>query len=77
MKVICELNNQGLYGILSCEQYAYIVRVYITNDLLDFYNKVNEFPRPIYYMSFGNGVTAEDRLLELLEHPEWTVLKYG
>ena len=26
---------------------------------------------------FGNGVDAENCLLELLEHPAWTLLKYG
>jgi hypothetical protein len=34
-------------------------------------------PGPIYVMSFGNGVDAENRLLELLEHPAWTTLKHG
>ena len=43
---------------------SYIVRVYIDNRQL-----LNEV--------FGNGVAAENRLLELLEFPDWTVLKYG
>ena len=43
---------------------SYIVRVYVDNRQL-----LNEV--------FGNGLAAEDRLLELLEFPEWTVLKYG
>jgi hypothetical protein len=26
---------------------------------------------------FGNGVDAENCLLDLLEHPAWTILKHG
>ena len=26
---------------------------------------------------FGNGVDAEDYLLDMLEFPEWTILKYA
>lgn len=33
--------------------------------------------RPILAEVFGNGVKAEDRLLDLLEFPEWTMLRYG
>ena len=26
---------------------------------------------------FGNGVDAEDYVLDVLEYPEWTILKYA
>ena len=28
-------------------------------------------------VGYGNGVLAEDVMLEFLEHPEWTLLQYG
>jgi len=38
--------------------------------------RVNFDGQPLHHEVYGNGVTAEDRLLELLEFPEWTALKY-
>lgn len=31
----------------------------------------------LYVQSFGNLSMAENKLIELLEFPEWTMLKYG
>jgi hypothetical protein len=31
----------------------------------------------LYIMCFGNRTQAENKLIELLEYPEWTVLKYS
>lgn len=81
--LICHLENAGLWAEItfSSNRYvntSYILRVYRTSDI----ERANSNPelgyeQPIYTMSFGNGVSAEDRLLELLEHPAWTMLKYG
>lgn len=77
---LCYVENQGLIGTVSfyinLSTVSYIVRVWRRSDILD--NMSSPFfADPIYIMSFGNGVSAEDRLLELLEHPAWTLLKYG
>lgn len=79
MILMCDLTNQGLYGNLTYEQDAYLVRVYRVSDIIDYGHLVGKvkYPSPIYYMSFGNGVQAEDRLIDLLENPAWTLLKYG
>jgi hypothetical protein len=50
-----------------------------------FYNTTaNSYMVTVYYNDrqlvvkvFGNGVSAEDYVLEVLEHPEWTILKYA
>lgn len=74
------LENQGLIGEVSyyANQFAisYILRVWRRSDILDNIGN-SSFIDPIYVMSFSDGVRAEDRLLELLEHPAWTLLKYG
>lgn len=71
---------------------SYIVRVYKASDYFKTpemtFTRFNDgseerwdwtipWTYPFYYMSFGNGVTAEDKLLELMEHPAWTCLKFG
>ena len=66
--IACDLHNQGLFGYIEVYQYSYVVRVFRDTDLK---------AGPIYVMSFGNGVDAENRLLDLMEYPDWTVLKYG
>lgn len=33
--------------------------------------------KDLYIMSFGSKNKAEAKLIELLEFPEWTMLKYG
>ena len=70
------LENQGLIGTLEHHQdsRSYIVRVYMASD---FKTPVMTWVYPFYYISFGNGITAEDKLLELMEHPAWTCLKFG
>jgi hypothetical protein len=47
-------------------------------------NEVNSYLVSIYYGDrklvvrvFGNGVDAENCLLDFLEHPDWTILKYS
>lgn len=50
-----------------------------------FYNiGANSYIVTVYYNGrqllvnvFGNGVSAEDYILDVLEHPEWTILKYA
>lgn len=64
--IMCHLKNQGLTGFVRYNNNSYQVLVY-RHDCKD----------PFYIMSFNDGVRAEDRLLELLEHPAWTLLKYG
>ena len=65
------LHNQGLVGWIedsfNYQWSSYIVRVY----------KESDRSEPLYVMSFGNGVTAENKLLELMEHPAWTLLRFG
>ena len=68
--ITCDLRNQGLFGYIEVYQYSYVVRVFRESD---WPNSTG----PIYVMSFGNGVDAENRLLDLMEHPAWTTLKYG
>jgi hypothetical protein len=70
--IMCDLRSGGLFGYVEVYHYSYIVRVFRESDMD---NHVK--PGPIYVMSFGNGVDAENRLLELLEHPAWTTLKHG
>jgi len=70
--IMCDLRSGGLIGHVAFERNSYIARVYDSSDIDDC-----GLPRRIYSMSFGNGVQAEDRLLELLEHPAWTMLKHG
>lgn len=64
------LKNQGLTGYIeehfNYKESGYIVRVYRDADL----------STPLYIMSFGDGAKAEDRLLELMEHPAWTLLRF-
>ena len=31
----------------------------------------------LFVKVFGNGVMAEDYLLDVLEYPDWTILKYA
>jgi len=65
------LQNQGLVGLIedsfNYQWSSYIVRVY----------KESDTSKPLYVMSFGNSVTAENKLLELMEHPAWTLLRFG
>ena len=65
------LYNQGLVGCIEdsfdYQWSSYIVRVY----------KESDRSEPLYVMSFGNGVTAENKLLELMEHPAWSLLRFG
>jgi hypothetical protein len=49
---------------------SHIVRVYLGE-----YDAETNWS-PIYSASFGNYRMAEDRLVELLEKPGWTILKY-
>lgn len=64
------LVNQPLYGYVEARHDSYVVRVYnIINGRADF--------DPLYVMSFHDGVSAEDRLIDLLEHPAWTLLQYS
>jgi hypothetical protein len=74
--IVCELAGQGLYGRIEYRLESYIVRVYRQSEI-DSATEDEGFPRPIYVMSFGNGIAAEDRLIELLERPAWTLLKYS
>lgn len=76
MMLISNLENGGLNGYVTFERNSYIVRVWVLADWLKG-REEHRYVDPIYYMSFGDGVRAEDRLLELLEHPAWTILKYG
>ena len=71
---MCELENECLTGDVTFQYNSYIVRVYRDSDIKA---DGESCALPIYVQSFGNGVDAEDRLLELLEHPEWTILKHG
>jgi hypothetical protein len=69
--MIFALQNQGLVGLIedsfNYQWSSYIVRVY----------KESDTSKPLYVMSFGNSVTAENKLLELMEHPAWTLLRFG
>ena len=72
---------------------SYIVRVYMAsdyfktpetqptrvriNDYLECWDWTITWAQPLHTACFGNGVTAEDKLLELMEHPAWTCLKFG
>ena len=60
------LEAGGITGNLfySPDANSYIVTIYHNYKMLD--HKV-----------FGNGVSAEDYLLDMLEFPEWTILKYA
>jgi len=69
--IACDLHNQGLFGYMEVYHDSYIVRVYRESDLDGSTKAV-----PLYVMSFGNGVDAENRLLDLMEHPAWTILKH-
>lgn len=70
--ILNELYNQGLYGNIEFRHDSYIVRIYRSPSAFD-----ADSIRPIYIVSFGNGVAAEDCLLDMLEHPSWTALKFG
>ena len=68
--MITRLDNGILRGCVSYIPYsdAYTVQVW---------NTTGELNDPaIVSKSFGNGVDAEQCLLDLLEHPAWTLLKY-
>ena len=71
--IVCMLDNQNLRGGVEFQRYgnfdSYVVRVYRLIGGTD--------AELLCCMSFNDGVRAEDRLLELLEHPAWTILKYG
>ena len=71
------LENQGLIGTLEYHQdsRSYIVRLYMASDFKT--PVMTPWVYPFYYISFGNGITAEDKLLELMEYPAWTCLKFG
>ena len=86
------LENQGLIGTLEHHQdsRSYIVRLYMASDFntpemkptrvddyLERWDWTLPWVYPFYYISFGNGITAEDKLLELMEYPAWTCLKFG
>lgn len=75
--MLCTLENQGLIGTLEYhhDSRSYIVRVYKASDFKTPIGTTAVYP--LYVCSFGNGVRAEDRLLELLEYPAWTYLKFG
>lgn len=82
--MLVELENGNLKGsIESIYQSGFleshIVRVR-TNDakIIRTYHLPYERTKlPYFYiMSFGNLTQAEKKLIELLEYPEWTVLKY-
>jgi hypothetical protein len=76
--IICQLESQGLFGYIEHRWDSYVVRVYRhTKPKIQRVGDPNYWPDPIYVMSFGNGIKAEDRLIELLEHPAWTLLKYS
>ena len=90
--MLLTLENQGLIGTLEHHQdsRSYIVRVYMAsdfktpemkptrvNDHLERWDWTMTWAQPFHTACFGNGVTAEDRLLELMEHPAWTCLKFG
>lgn len=75
--IICKLQNEELFGGVTFEYGSYIVRVYKMSELRDEESRLDVLTKPIYYMSFGDGTKAEDRLIELLEQPAWTILKYG
>jgi hypothetical protein len=75
-QMLCTLKNQGLTGTIEYHRNSYIVRVYRDSDI----EKAHWSERPVYpfyVSSFGNGVRAEDRLLDLMEYPAWTYLKFG
>ena len=72
--LVCSLKNQSLYGEIEYRWDSYIVRVYVVNRNE---RDIDQQFVKIYTMSFGNGVKAEDRLIELLEHPAWTLLRFG
>ena len=71
--LMCVLDNQNLRGGIEFHNsgnfHSYVVKVYRLMGRTD--------AELLYSMSFNDGVRAEDRLLELLEHPAWTILKYG
>lgn len=69
--IVSSLVNECLTGEVSWSGSSYIVRV-------GFLSADGRKPgRIIYIHSFGNGVTAEDKLMELIEWPALTILKYG
>ena len=74
--IVCELAGRSLYGRIEYIWGSYVVRVYRQSEI-DSATPDEGFPRPIYVRSFGNGISAEDRLIELLERPAWTLLKYS
>ena len=61
------LNNPPLCGAVTYDHRSgsYIMKIWIISN-----------SEPIVSKSYGNGVTAEDNLLNLLENPTWTILKY-
>ena len=71
--IVCLLDNQNLRGGVEFHARgdfdSYVVKVYRLDDRIG--------TELLYSCSFSDGVRAEDRLLELLEHPAWTILKYG
>ena len=68
--LMSSLDNECLYGSVEYDWHGhYIVRI----RMADFEGKFHE---PFYVMSFHDGVTAENRLVELMEHPVLTILKY-
>ena len=71
------LENQGLIGTLEYHQdsRSYIVRVYMASDFKT--PLLTAWVQPFHTACFGNGITAEDKLLELMEYPAWSCLKFG
>ena len=79
---VSELDNGALTGVVVywpgstlVDQVPYansfVVRVYLGE-----YNSDTNW-QAIYVASFGNQVSAEDRLIELMLRPTWTILKYA
>lgn len=78
-----ELTNGTLYGSLESRYRRYFLESHIVrvcNDRKKVIVVGNTFIHDIkdlYIMSFGSKTKAEAKLIELLEFPEWTMLKYG
>ena len=78
-----ELTNGTLRGSLESRYRRYfleshIVRVWIDKIQLISNDKIFMYDtKDFYIMSFGSKTKAEAKLIELLEYPEWTILKYG
>lgn len=67
------LKRDELYGEIEYhyDSHSFVVRIYIVNEKV-----IPTKYRLLTTMSYGNEVAAEDALLDLMEYPALTALRY-